>query len=110
MKKLSIEVKEHILPIQTYQVSLLGERIQHFQSNAKKFRHKFKELPFFEIDCKNVYQKCNAEHKTLSHLELELENLIRSTELFCITKPTASKLKICRKEIKLVKVSEQYYN
>ncbi|XP_055624132.1 dynein beta chain, ciliary-like isoform X2 [Toxorhynchites rutilus septentrionalis] len=103
IKKTATKVREKIAPAQAYQVDLIRKRITLFDIRSKLYREGFKKLAFFKVPCENVYQMCNQVNLELNIMETQMKNLCDSAALFELNPPDDNKLRLCRKEIRMVK-------
>ncbi|XP_061501815.1 dynein beta chain, ciliary isoform X1 [Anopheles gambiae] len=103
MKKTAQKVREKIAPAQAYQVDLIRKRISLFDIRMKLYRDGFKKLPCFKVPCKNVYDICDQVNLELNIMETQLKNLSDSASLFELSPPDDTKLRLCRKEVKMLK-------
>ncbi|XP_055614548.1 dynein beta chain, ciliary, partial [Uranotaenia lowii] len=103
VKKTANKVREKIGPAQAYQVDLIKKRITLFDIRSKLYREGFKKLGFFKVPCENVYQMCNQVNLELNIMETQMKNLTDSAALFELNPPDDSRLKQCRKEIRMIK-------
>lgn len=102
-KKLSLNVKQQVAPLQTNEVANLRRKVANFDVRQYEFREKFrKELPF-TYDQTHVYKKLDQGHMDISAMEREMQMLNDSATLFEVTVPDFKQVKQCRKEIKLLK-------
>ncbi|CAF2140297.1 unnamed protein product [Rotaria magnacalcarata] len=102
-KKLSMNVKQQVAPLQTNEVANLRRKVANFDVRQYEFREKFrKELPF-AYDQAQVYKKLDQGHIDISNMEREMQMLNDSAALFEVTVPDFKQVKQCRKEIKLLK-------
>ena len=102
-KKLSLNVKQQVAPLQTNEVANLRRKIANFDVRQHEFREKFrKDLPF-AYDQTQVYKKLDKGHIDITTMENEMQMLNDSGVLFEVTVPDFKQVKQCRKEIKLLK-------
>ena len=102
-KKLALNVKQQVAPLQTNEVANLRRKVANFDVRQYEFREKFrKELPF-AYDQTNVYKKLDQGHLDIATMEREMQMLNDSAALFEVTVPDFKQVKQCRKEIKLLK-------
>ncbi|XP_058061407.1 LOW QUALITY PROTEIN: dynein beta chain, ciliary-like [Anopheles bellator] len=102
-KKTAQKVREKIAPAQAYQVDLIRKRISLFDIRMKLYRDGFKKLPCFKVPSKDVYEICDQVHLELNIMETQLKNLTDSASLFELSPPDDTKLRLCRKEVKMLK-------
>jgi dynein heavy chain len=102
-KKLALNVKQQVAPLQTNEVANLRRKVSNFDVRQYEFREKFrKELPF-SYDQTQVYKKLDQGHLDITSMEREMQMLNNSAALFEVTVPDFKQVKQCRKEIKLLK-------
>jgi dynein heavy chain len=109
-KKLALNVKQQVAPLQTNEVANLRRKVANFDVRQYEFREKFrKELPF-GYDQTQVYKKLDHGHLDITTMEHEMQMLNDSAALFEVTVPDFKQVKQCRKEIKLLKQLWDYIN
>lgn len=102
-KKLGMNVKQQVAPLQTNEVANLRRKVANFDVRQYEFREKFrKELPF-AYENTHVYKKLDQGHVDILAMEREMQMLNDSAALFEVTVPDFKQVKQCRKEIKLLK-------
>uniref|UniRef100_A0A5F9CH25 Dynein axonemal heavy chain 17 n=1 Tax=Oryctolagus cuniculus TaxID=9986 RepID=A0A5F9CH25_RABIT len=89
-KKLAIQVKQNVAPLQANEVSILRRRCQQFEQHEfrEKFRH---EAPF------------SFKDPDIAAMEDIMESLCKSGSLFEVTVPDYKQLKACHREALLLK-------
>uniref|UniRef100_A0A673VKH9 Dynein axonemal heavy chain 17 n=1 Tax=Suricata suricatta TaxID=37032 RepID=A0A673VKH9_SURSU len=102
-KKLAIQVRQNVAPLQANEVNILRRRCQQFELRQHEFREKFrKEAPFSFVD-PDPYRSLNKQQKSITAMESIMDSLCKSGSLFEVTVPDYKQLKACRKEVCLLK-------
>ncbi|XP_039082400.1 dynein heavy chain 17, axonemal [Hyaena hyaena] len=102
-KKLAIQVKQNVAPLQANEVNILRRKCQQFELRQHEFREKFrKEAPFSFTD-PDPYKSLNKQQKSIASMESIMESLCKSGGLFEVTVPDYKQLKACHKEVLLLK-------
>uniref|UniRef100_A0A4X1UP38 Dynein axonemal heavy chain 17 n=1 Tax=Sus scrofa TaxID=9823 RepID=A0A4X1UP38_PIG len=95
-KKLAIQVKQNVAPLQANEVSILRRKCQQFELKQHEFREKFRqEAPFSFSD--------PEPYRSIAAMEGVMEALCKSGSLFEVTVPDYKQLKACHKEVRLLK-------
>ncbi|ELW68256.1 Dynein heavy chain 17, axonemal [Tupaia chinensis] len=131
-KKLAIQVKQSVAPLQANEVSILRRKCQQFELKQHEFREKFRrEAPFsftdpdpyrslnklkqhefrekfrreapFSFTDPDPYRSLNKQQKSIAAMESVMEALSKSGSLFEVTVPDYKQLKACHKEVRLLK-------
>ena len=102
-KKVALNVKQQVAPLQTNEVGNLRRKIANYDVRQHEFRERFrKELPF-AYDQTQVHKRLDQGHLNITAMENEMQSLNDSAALFEVTVPDFKQIKQCRKEIKLLK-------
>ncbi|KAK3091630.1 hypothetical protein FSP39_021358 [Pinctada imbricata] len=107
-KKISIQVKQQVAPLQATEVANIRRKSASFDVNQHKFREKFRSIPPFRYDCDNPYKHIDKYHEEIAGMEKEMSELLDSAGLFEVNVPDFKQLKQCRKEIKHLKTLWDY--
>ncbi|XP_007535628.1 dynein axonemal heavy chain 17 [Erinaceus europaeus] len=102
-KKLAIQVKQNVSPLQANEVSILRRKCQQFELKQHEFREKFRREAPFSFSDPEPYKSLNKQQKSISAMENIMEGLIKSGSLFEVTVPDYKQLKACHKEVCLLK-------
>ena len=102
-KKLAINVKQQVAPLQTNEVANLRRKVATFDVSQYDFREKFRKEAPYNYDQAHVYKKLDHIHLGVLGQEREMQMLSSSASLFEVTMPDFKQIKQCRKEIKLLK-------
>ncbi|XP_078230912.1 dynein axonemal heavy chain 17 isoform X3 [Callithrix jacchus] len=102
-KKLAIQVKQHVAPLQANEVSILRRKCQQFELKQHEFREKFRHQAPFSFSNPNPYKSLNKQQKSISAMEGIMEALSKSGSLFEVTIPDYKQLKACHREVRLLK-------
>ncbi|XP_025217595.1 dynein heavy chain 17, axonemal [Theropithecus gelada] len=102
-KKLAIQVKQNVAPLQANEVSILRRKCQQFELKQHEFREKFRRKAPFSFSDPNPYKSLNKQQKSISAMEGIMEALSKSGGLFEVTVPDYKQLKACHREVCLLK-------
>ncbi|XP_050620090.1 dynein axonemal heavy chain 17 [Macaca thibetana thibetana] len=102
-KKLAIQVKQNVAPLQANEVSILRRKCQQFELKQHEFREKFRHKAPFSFSDPNPYKSLNTQQKSISAMEGIMEALSKSGGLFEVTVPDYKQLKACHREVRLLK-------
>uniref|UniRef100_A0A8C9IS29 Dynein axonemal heavy chain 17 n=1 Tax=Piliocolobus tephrosceles TaxID=591936 RepID=A0A8C9IS29_9PRIM len=102
-KKLAIQVKQNVAPLQANEVSILRRKCQQFELKQHEFREKFRHKAPFSFRDPNPYTSLNKQQKSISAMEGIMEALSKSGGLFEVTVPDYKQLKACHREVRLLK-------
>uniref|UniRef100_A0A2K6N2V0 Dynein axonemal heavy chain 17 n=1 Tax=Rhinopithecus bieti TaxID=61621 RepID=A0A2K6N2V0_RHIBE len=102
-KKLAIQVKQNVAPLQANEVSILRRKCQQFELKQHEFREKFRHKAPFSFSDPNPYTSLNKQQKSISAMEGIMEALSKSGGLFEVTVPDYKQLKACHREVRLLK-------
>ncbi|KAF5280421.1 hypothetical protein FQR65_LT03230 [Abscondita terminalis] len=109
-KKVAVTVKQVIIPLQSIHISAIRRRIGLFDVRQNIHREKFKNMPFFEWDCKNVYPLFDSINMELCDYEEELQKFGHQATLFELQVPEFKLLKTTRLELRLIKQLWDFVN
>uniref|UniRef100_A0A667Y5V4 Dynein axonemal heavy chain 11 n=1 Tax=Myripristis murdjan TaxID=586833 RepID=A0A667Y5V4_9TELE len=100
-KKLVLSVRHEVAPMQNEEVMVLRRQCMAFEVKQSNFREVFRtEAPFIYTA---VHPYISLEKVGLQALEKEVEELQESTNLFDVTIPDYREIKLCRREITVLK-------
>uniref|UniRef100_A0A8C4L5T0 Dynein axonemal heavy chain 17 n=1 Tax=Equus asinus asinus TaxID=83772 RepID=A0A8C4L5T0_EQUAS len=99
-KKLAIQVKQNVAPLQANEVNILRRKCQQFELKQHEFREKFRREAPFSFSDPDPYKSLN---KSIAAMESIMEALCKSGSLFEVTVPDYKQLKACHKEVRLLK-------
>ncbi|KAK9886614.1 hypothetical protein WA026_017536 [Henosepilachna vigintioctopunctata] len=102
-KKVAATTKQNVAPIQAIQVCSIKRRIQLYEIEQTLYKNSFKDLPFFNYKCENVYSILDKVNKELVAFEEELAELQKQAELFEIQISEFKLTKQLRKVVRHVK-------
>ncbi|KAF7461422.1 hypothetical protein GHT09_014996 [Marmota monax] len=102
-KKLAIQVKQNVAPLQANEVSILRRKCQQFEIKQQEFREKFRREAPFSFSSPEPYKALNKQQKLIAAMEDIMEALCKSGSLFEVTVPDYKPLKACHKEVRLLK-------
>ncbi|CAD7668337.1 unnamed protein product [Nyctereutes procyonoides] len=102
-KKLAIQVKQNVAPLQANEVNILRRKCQQFELKQHEFREKFRREAPFSFTDPDPYKSLNKQQKSIASMESTMEALCKSGSLFEVTVPDYRQLKACHKEVRLLK-------
>uniref|UniRef100_G3TNR2 Dynein axonemal heavy chain 17 n=1 Tax=Loxodonta africana TaxID=9785 RepID=G3TNR2_LOXAF len=102
-KKLAIQVKQNVAPLQANEVNILRRKCQQFELKQHEFREKFRQDAPFSFSDPDPYKSLNKQQKSIAAMEAIMEALSKSGSLFEVTVPDYKQLKACHKEVRLLK-------
>ncbi|XP_057895061.1 dynein axonemal heavy chain 17 [Melospiza georgiana] len=102
-KKLCLRVAESAAPLQAAEAAVIRNKCQDFEVQQLAFRETFQENAPFSYTEPEPYKSLNKQHKSITVLEKEMEALASSAALFEVSFPEYKQLKMCRKELRLLK-------
>ncbi|XP_055971730.1 dynein axonemal heavy chain 17 [Sorex fumeus] len=102
-KKLAIQVKQNVAPLQANEVSILRRKCQQFEAKQHEFREKFREEAPFSFSDPDPYKSLNKQQKSIAAMRSSMEALLKSGGLFEVSVPDYKQLKACHRETCLLK-------
>ncbi|CAI9163741.1 unnamed protein product [Rangifer tarandus platyrhynchus] len=102
-KKLAIQVKQNVSPLQANEVSILRRKCQQFELKQHEFREKFRQEAPFSFSDPDPYKSLSKQQKSIAAMESIMEALCKSGSLFEVSVPDYKQLKACHKEVRLLK-------
>ncbi|XP_038597832.1 LOW QUALITY PROTEIN: dynein heavy chain 17, axonemal [Tachyglossus aculeatus] len=103
LKKLSLQVKQNVAPLQANEVNIIRRKCQQFELKQHEFRETFRRnAPFAFVD-PDPYKSLNKQQKSIMSMEGAMEALSKSAGLFEVSVPDYKQLKACHKEVRLLK-------
>ncbi|KAK2490477.1 LOW QUALITY PROTEIN: hypothetical protein MC885_016050 [Smutsia gigantea] len=102
-KKLAIQVKQNVVPLQANEVSILRRKCQQFELKQHEFREKFRREAPFTFSDPDPYKSLNKQQRSIAAMESMVEALGKSGSLFEVPVPDYKQLKACHKEVCLLK-------
>ncbi|XP_040312713.1 dynein axonemal heavy chain 17 [Herpailurus yagouaroundi] len=102
-KKLAIQVKQNVAPLQANEVNILRRKCQQFELKQHEFREKFRQEAPFTFTDPDPYKSLNKQQKSIASMESIMDSLCKSGSLFEVTVPDYKQLKACHKEVRLLK-------
>ncbi|XP_031327312.1 dynein beta chain, ciliary-like [Photinus pyralis] len=109
-KKVAVQTKQAVGPLQTIQIAAIRRRIALFDVRQAMSRDAFRKMPFFLWGCQHVYALFDKVHKELSDFEVELKKLSEQSNLFDLQMSEYKSLKVTRKELKQIKQLWDFVN
>ncbi|XP_028375908.1 LOW QUALITY PROTEIN: dynein heavy chain 17, axonemal [Phyllostomus discolor] len=102
-KKLALQVKQNVAPLQANEVNILRRRCQQFELKQHEFREKFRQEAPFTFSDPDPYRSLNKQQKSIAAMEEVMEALCKSGSLFEVAVPDYKQLKACHREVRLLK-------
>ncbi|NWX62644.1 DYH17 protein, partial [Promerops cafer] len=102
-KKLCLRVADSAAPLQAAEAAILRNKCQDFEVQQLAFRESFQGKAPFSYTEPEPYKSMNRQHKNITVLEKEMADLATSAALFEVSVPEYKQLKMCRKELRLLK-------
>ncbi|KAM4581026.1 dynein axonemal heavy chain 11 [Odontesthes bonariensis] len=102
-KKLALKVRHDVAPMQSVEVMVLRRRCMDFEVKQTKFRGIFRATEPFSYNATNPYIRLEKSEKAIRDMEKEVAELQESTNLFDVTIPDYRDIKLCRREITVLK-------
>ncbi|KAM9208504.1 dynein axonemal heavy chain 17 [Dugong dugon] len=102
-KKLAIQVKQNVAPLQANEVNILRRKCQQFELKQYEFRERFRQDAPFLFSSPDPYKSLSKQQKSIAAMEAIMEELSKSGSLFEVTVPDYKQLKACHKEVRLLK-------
>lgn len=107
-KKLAVTVKQQVAPLQATEVISIRNRIANFDLHINVFREIFRTYEFFKYDCEDPYFLLDRISDDIYRLEGEMAAINESGSLFEVNVPEFKLLRQCRRELKMLKVVEEF--
>ncbi|KAK7886266.1 hypothetical protein WMY93_025887 [Mugilogobius chulae] len=102
-KKLALKMRHEVAPLQNIEVLVLRKQCVEFELKQKKFREKFKATAPFSYNAVDPYTTLWKSEREIRNIEKALADLQESTNLFDVTMPEYREIKLCRREITVLK-------
>ncbi|XP_061245817.1 dynein axonemal heavy chain 17 isoform X1 [Bos javanicus] len=102
-KKLALQVKQNVSPLQANEVSILRRKCQQFELKQHEFRERFRQEAPFSFSDPDPYKSLSKQQKSIAAMESIMEALCKSGSLFEVSVPDYKQLKACHKEVRLLK-------
>ncbi|XP_075415820.1 dynein axonemal heavy chain 17 [Tenrec ecaudatus] len=102
-KKLALQVKQNVAPLQANEVNILRRKCQQFELKQYEFREKFRQEAPFSFSDPEPYKSLNKQQKSIAAMEAIMEALSKSGSLFEVTVPDYKQLKACHREVRMLK-------
>ncbi|XP_054638441.1 dynein axonemal heavy chain 11 isoform X2 [Dunckerocampus dactyliophorus] len=103
VKKLALKVRHEVSPMQNEEVLVLRRRCMEFEVKQSQFRDIFKAAAPFSYKTTHPYSSLENSEKAIQDLEKELAELQQSTNLFDVTIPEFKEIKLCKRDIVVLK-------
>ncbi|ESO12478.1 hypothetical protein HELRODRAFT_155577 [Helobdella robusta] len=108
IKKLALTVKQQVAPLQANEVANLRKKTASFDVQQQEFRENFRKMPAYNYSCHNPYDVLNEYQLKLTTIEKTMTSLVTSASLFEVAIPDFKHIKLCRRDIVLLKVLWDY--
>ncbi|NXK90148.1 DYH17 protein, partial [Formicarius rufipectus] len=102
-KKLCLRVAESAAPLQASEAAILRRKCQEFEIKQHAFRETFQGKAPFSYTEPNPYKLLNRQEKKIAAMERDMAALATSAGLFEVSVPEYKQLKLCRRELRLLK-------
>ncbi|XP_071429942.1 dynein axonemal heavy chain 17 isoform X2 [Pithys albifrons albifrons] len=102
-KKLCLRVAENAAPLQASEATNLRSKCQEFEMQQHAFRETFQGKAPFSFTDPNPYKSLNRQQKSIAAMERDMAALATSAALFEVSVPEYKQLKLCRRELCLLK-------
>ncbi|XP_019728452.1 dynein heavy chain 11, axonemal isoform X3 [Hippocampus comes] len=102
-KKLSLKVRHEVSPMQNEEVMVLRRRCLEFEVKQSQFRDIFRATAPFSYKTSHPYISLDKSEKAIRDMDKELSALQESTNLFDVTIPDYKDIKLCKREIIVLK-------
>ncbi|XP_005530761.1 PREDICTED: dynein heavy chain 17, axonemal [Pseudopodoces humilis] len=102
-KKLCLRVADNAAPLQAAEAAILRQKCEDFEVQQLAFRESFQGKAPFSYTDPDPYKSLNRQDKHITALEKEMAALATSAALFEVSVPEYKQLKMCRKELRLLK-------
>ncbi|XP_032374898.1 dynein heavy chain 11, axonemal isoform X1 [Etheostoma spectabile] len=102
-KKLALKVRHEVAPMQNAEVMVIRRRCMIFEVKQNKFREVFRATAPFTYNAVHPYISLEKSEKAVREMEKEVAELQESTNLFDVTIPDYRDIKLCRREIAVLK-------
>ncbi|KAJ1529252.1 hypothetical protein ONE63_006052 [Megalurothrips usitatus] len=110
VKKIAIAVRTAVSPLITHEMNQIRRRITILDARQLAYREAFKKMPFFRFDCENCYDDIDQAQQEICELEEYIAKISQQAALFEVNVPDFRGVKMCRKEIKMIKQLWDYVN
>ncbi|XP_049439851.1 dynein axonemal heavy chain 11 [Epinephelus fuscoguttatus] len=102
-KKLALKVRHEVAPMQNAEVMVIRRRCMAFEVKQSRFREMFRATAPFSYNAVRPYVSLEKSDKAVRDMEKEVAELQESTNLFDVTIPDYRDIKLCRREITVLK-------
>ena len=107
-KKIAITVKQQVAPLQAAEVANIRKQSATFDVTQHEYRERFRSLAAFFYDCQTPYEVIDKENSVITAMEKEMAAMQASGVNFEVAIPDYKQLKMCRKELAMVKTLWDY--
>ncbi|NXG18699.1 DYH17 protein, partial [Grallaria varia] len=102
-KKLCIQVAKNAAPLQANEAAILRRKCQEFEIQQHGLRETFRGKAPFSYTDPDPYKSLNRQEKNIAAMERDMAALATSAALFEVSVPEYKQLKMCRREMRLLK-------
>ncbi|XP_071672368.1 dynein axonemal heavy chain 17 isoform X2 [Patagioenas fasciata] len=102
-KKLALRAKQNTAPLQANEVNAIHKKCHQFEVRQLAFREVFRENAPFLYAAPEPYRSLKRQQKNVAAMESDLAALCQSAKLFEVLVPKYKQLKVCRRELCLLK-------
>ncbi|NWW98330.1 DYH17 protein, partial [Caloenas nicobarica] len=102
-KKLALRAKQNAAPLQANEVNVIHKKCRQFEVRQLAFREVFREKAPFLYAAPEPYKSLKKQQKNVAAMESDLAALCQSAKLFEVSVPKYKQLKVCRREVCLLK-------
>nr|XP_020468391.1 dynein heavy chain 11, axonemal-like isoform X3 [Monopterus albus] len=102
-KKLALKMRHEVAPLQNAEVMVLRRQCMAFEVKQSKFREMFRATAPFSYNAEQPYITLEKSEKAIRDMEKEVAELQDSTNLFDVTIPDYRDIRLCRREITVLK-------
>ncbi|XP_071954573.1 dynein beta chain, ciliary-like [Antedon mediterranea] len=102
-KKIAITVKQHVAPLQANEVAIIRRKCTSFDVKQHEFRERFRKEAPFRFSFEEPYPALDNCHYEIFEMETQMASLQASASLFEVNVPDYRQLKVCRKEVCMLK-------
>ncbi|XP_055876061.1 dynein beta chain, ciliary-like isoform X4 [Biomphalaria glabrata] len=108
LKKKVMLMKQAVVPLQQNQVAKIKRKMISFDVKQHQYREAFRKCPAFFFNCTKPYIIINNCHEELMDMEKEMLEMQESAKIFDVQLPDFKQLKVCRTELRLLKILWDY--
>ncbi|KAM9806325.1 dynein axonemal heavy chain 11 isoform 1-T1 [Syngnathus typhle] len=102
-KKMSLKVRHEMAPMQNEEAMVLRRHCLEFEVKQSQFRDNFRATAPFNYNTSHPYVNLDKSEEAIRDMDKELSALQESTNLFDVTIPDYKDMKLCKREIVILK-------